>query len=430
MSGDTPVEKHSGVVVLEPLKGSLEGTSDPPLEGGAIYGQGLHGRTIDAGRRSGDDQTLAVELAAAPTSPPWIAWTVPSASASASGARRTVRKVAATDAEARALVRQLSGGPDARDMVAKRFVDSPQSTAKSAFDYELLINQKVLAAYGPRDSARYTTLASKLTWGVSAAERVVGLHVPATGAYYTISTRCSTPLDRMAFADRDVPVLVRDILNSFQRLHAGGLLHGDVKLDNMIHCGKSGSSKRMSGRSGGPVAFRLIDWGATIRLKEDLPKVYLETLSPKNTASPMAWYAWGLGPVIDQTFLVMHTQLYPRTFFTSPSFAAFCASSLASFHRQLISLTAAERERGKKVTLERQVRTTIVRRHGRSFDLYNFGLALAHLAYTFGHAWAPATKTRTLALARRLTHYDHPEFVGDDAATALTFFEKSVLEIP
>jgi hypothetical protein len=407
MSGDS--KEHSGDMVLEPLKESLEG--------GAIYGQGLHGRTIDAGRRSGDDQTLAAELAAAPTSPPWIAWTVPSPSSSVTSASsRTVRKVAATDAEARELVRQLSGGPDARDMVAKRFVDSPQSTAKSAFDYELLINQKVLAAYGPRDSARYTTLASKLTWGT---ERVVGLHVPATGAYYTISTRCSTPLDRMAFADRDVPVLVRDILNSFRRLHAGGLLHGDVKLDNMIHCG----SRRISKSGSSPVAFRLIDWGATIRLKEDLPKVYLETLSPKNTASPMAWYAWGLGPVIDQTFLVMHTQLYPRTFFTSPSFAAFCASSLASFHRQLISLTAAERERGKKVTLERQVRTTIVHRHGRSFDLYNFGLALAHLAYTFGHAWAPATKTRTLALARRLTHYDHPEFVGDDAAAALTFFE-------
>jgi hypothetical protein len=69
---------------------------------------------------------------------------------------------------------------------------------------------------------------------------------------------------------------------------------------------------------------------------------------------------------------------------------------------------------------ELRLRAAVVRRHAFSFDLFNLGVTLAAVACRRRAPLSPATRARALDLARRLTHYDAPDFCGDDARAAVT----------
>jgi hypothetical protein len=362
-------------------------------QGGAALGQGVHGRTIESHEIPGDPDTLYDELRhRSPRSPPWQVWLSDSKSRKS---KRSSSSRPLTDAEADEVVRAVRR---ARGTVAKRMTEPPE------FEYELATLGRIRGAYGS-DADAFTTLGA-----LRFKKRdVAALHVPATGAYFIFSSRCDTPLDRYPFArGADVDRFVVEILESFAKLHAAGFIHGDVKLDNMIHCECEGRDRG----KGDLRAFRLIDWGAATEARTELPKRYLRGDRPRNSASPLAWYAWGLGPILGPIAVVQHARhkglgVMLRSF----EYVRFTAGAIESARRRLAELSLGPGELDG--------RRLVLREHWRSFDLYSFGVVLAVLAHTTRGGAEPRMHERLMDLATALTHYGTPGYCGDDAEAAL-----------
>ena len=238
-------------------------------------------------------------------------------------------------------------------------------------------------------------------------------------AFYMLSRRCDVTLDRYEFRDpAELLEMARDLLDSFARIHAAGVLHADVKLDHMVFCASHSAAPSRR--------FKLIDWGGSVTAAR-LRRLYLGSREPKNTTSPMAWYAWGLGPQLTvKAFALMHARQFARTLLTSLEFARFCEGSLASFTLAIERMEAehgspspSERRRAGLLPAERAVRRAIMDEHSPSFDLYCLGLTLAHRAVSTHAGTAdPGVHARVMGLARALTHYGDAGFLGDDAAEA------------
>ena len=354
---------------------------------------------MDAAAIEGDDDTLYAELmpmlmpsASSSTRPGagWAAWVL---------GRTGVERVALDAARARAIV---AASRTATGHVAKSMHE------RHAFEQEIHTYADVLGAYGVADAARYTTLRPLRIVGIG---RVIGLECGRGGNRYVLSARCETPLDRFTFArPADIDRFVPDVLSAFAKLHAGGMMHADVKLDNMIHCAEE---RR----------FKLIDWGASMRAPDQVMRVYaLNAAPPRNTASPMAWFAYGVGSRLARAvFAYQNGRMHPRGFLTSPDYQRLILGAHSSYRRALDGLLA---EVGGS---EKRARELIVERHWRSFDLYSLGIVLAGIA--IGTVGGGVRRRRLLALAVRLTHYDHPERVCDDAAAALRFWEASAVKM-
>ncbi len=414
----------------------------PSVLGGAVMGQGVHGRTFDAGDTKHDRATLYAELLR------------PEAQACRWELHLAGGRTAECDAgPARAaLIKAVRG---AKGFVAKTFIAASNRTAEEAFALEMEMRGRVLRAYGSDAAAReFTTVTSGLPVSLSlpgrgpSASELVGMRLRrASGTsgedtFYMLSSKCDAPLDRHAFERPDELVeMARDLLDSFARLHAGGVLHADVKLDNMVFCSMSMSGVRARGKGR---RFKLIDWGGSIG-EGELRERYMSTQEPKNTCSPMAWYAWGLGPRLTvKAFMLLHARMFRSEFLTSLEFIRFCASSLESFTHaverieQRVASAAAKGRRGASggdgasaadarwsrrlaghLPAERKVRLAILAEHTRSFDLYNLGLALASLAVSTPAGTLDAdVHARVMRLARSLTHYGDADFAGNDAARA------------
>jgi len=392
--------------------------------GGAVLGQGVHGRTFDAGRTADarDGATLHAELLAPGPQAPGRSWRLTFADG------REVDCDAGPDRQA-----LLSAVRGAHAFVAKTFLGARNRTAEESFGLELEMRARVLEAYGSAAAAReFTTVTSGLPLGSKKSKRskskpsheLVAIRVHGGGppdAFYLLSSKCDVPLDRKAFGSPgELLEMALDMLDSFAMLHAGGVLHADVKLDNMVFC-SSGPGRR----------FKLIDWGGSLGVRE-LRARYMASGEPKNTASPMAWYAWGLGPRLTiKAFMLLHAKMLGAAFVSSLELIRFCASSLESFTHAVERLESAaptagggRRARRAEASLsgllpaQRAVRRAILERHTPSFDLYNLGLALAKLAVTTPAGGDDATRQRVMRLARALTHYGDDDFVGDDAALA------------
>jgi hypothetical protein len=341
---------------------------------GAAYGQGVHGRTIDAGQTR-DTDSLHAALTSAPRVPAWVAYY--------RGKKTPYARHPMSAAAMTALVGVLA---KTTGVVAK------EMRVREAFEVELRTNARVLRAYG-RSAERFTTLRA-FSLGM------VGLFVPATGLHYTLQARCDVPLDRLAFGrPNELDAMVRDLLASFARLHDAGMLHADVKLDNMMLCGRS---------------YKLVDWGAAIPAAE-LRRRYLSQVGsrPKNCLTPLAWFAYGLAPVSLPIFLVRHAMLFGLGT-TSLAFQGLMASALASAQAEIERLEAEHADTGA-------ARDAAMRRHWRSFDLFNLGMAIAHLACSRSGGLKKAVHARLMRLARALTHYD-PPYYCDDAAAALQWY--------
>lgn len=345
-------------------------------KGGAEMGAGKHGRTFDVGRCIDDRHTLYEIIRTKHLdahSGGKNVWTLYLDDQSQVECK--------TRGEQLAVLKTIERS---KGHLAKTFLGASNRSAADAFQMELGIRARVIEAYGGLPGAlQFTTLHSGLNYG---KKMLVGIQVhndEEPDAFYMISTKCDVALDKYPFKDTDeVLEMATDLLDSFEKLHAGNLLHADVKLDNMVHC--SGQGRR----------FRLIDWGGSMSI-DKLTRQYLASKEPRNTASPMAWYTWGMG--IDLTvkaFYIIHARMYPSSFFGSIEFFRFCASSLASFVREI---------------QKEQRRPVLLRRHAKSFDLYNLGLTLAHLAVTTVNTPSDS-KSILMSIARRLTHYSDPNY--------------------
>ena len=418
--------------------------TESSVRGGAVMGQGVHGRTFDAGDvgdagdAGRDRATLYAELLRPEAQA--CRWELHLAGG---------RTVECDAGPARAdLIKAVRG---AKSFVAKTFIAARNRTAEEAFGLEMEMRGRVLRAYGSDDVAReFTTVTSGLPIslpGRGPSSELVGMRlrmpsVPSVRSmpskrsggedtFYMLSSKCDTPLDRHAFErPGELIEMARDVLDSFARLHAGGMLHADVKLDNMVFCSMAGAKARGRRRR-----FKLIDWGGSIG-ESELRDRYMSTQEPKNTCSPMAWYAWGLGPRLTvKAFMLLHARMYRSEFLTSLEFVRFCASSLESFTHAVERIECREHEaRGQRggsggtrwsrrlsglLPAERKVRLALLAEHTRSFDLYNLGLALASLAVsTPAGTLDGAVHARVMRLARSLTHYGDADFAGNDAALA------------
>lgn len=362
--------------------------------GGAVLGQGKHGKTYDA--VSDDPDSLLSELSEPGLrAKTWVAYV--DGKASARGVKCDERKkVAVMEALQRA-----------QKFVAKTFLGASNRTADESFELEMEMRRRVIEAFGgARPAKEYTTVASGMP--VRGVGELVGLRVRAGGrggrdALFMVSSKCQVPLDRYNFSNAaDLVEMAGDILDAFAVIHRGGLIHADVKLDNMVFC-RDGPGRR----------FKLIDWGASMHA-DALVRQYLDGGEPKNTASPMAWYAWGLGRHMTiNAFMLIHARHYIRTFMSSMGFVQFCTDAMVSFS------AAARRMEHDSGMDERRVAREMLNQHVRSFDLYSFGIALAHLAYSSPAASrSPRTRRLLLSVARALTHYNDDNFVGNDAAAA------------
>jgi hypothetical protein len=358
----------------------------PTMKGGRVYGQGLYGRTMDAADIRGDPDTMHAMLSVMPPKDRsrCFAW-------GPDGRKRTALTAAQFDALA-AIVASSSNA------VAKLMHAGPDT--RTVFKNEMHAMALVRGAFGDH-SDRCTTLRSMFIPSPVKGRRaleVAGLETPA--GFYVLSGRCETPLDRFKFTQKNIGAFVRDILFGFSVLHAGGVLHCDVKLDNMIYC----ASERR---------FKLIDWGAsdtTVAVR----KRYMNIQRPKNTSSPFAWFAWGLGPSASIVYMSFHALKHAGDMLGCADYRALILSARDSFE-------AAYKRLSKATPNEGDLRRLVLDRYMQSFDTFSFGFILAHVACNGGRDVPSPLRRRMMTLARRLTHYNDPDFTQDAHEAMLAF---------
>jgi hypothetical protein len=381
------------------------------LHGGGVYGAGAHGETIDVGEIEGDDRTLYAELVAAGPGAELVLYvqgrraskTSKGMSASASGG---LTEVKATAQQAARVLRAVRG---AREMIAKHFFAFSGLTdtkTKTKFMKELETNVKVRRAYG-RDAERFTTLGEL---DVGGGLRLLGLHIRRRIAegedatdYYAFGNRCGPTLggyDWSSASMAEVDALVRQTLDSLARLHAAGMLHNDIHMENLIYCAPS---KR----------FKFIDWGTSAEISEMRSGNDLH----HKPRSPLGWFVMGAGPHTMALAIVKCASPYKSVFLTSLRFQAFIYGAVLSGNRLIARMM---RSSGLD---ELAVRRAIMASMLPSFDLFNLGIGYASIAVRCGDSEA---SERLMKLAERLTHYDDDEtYIGNDAAAALRTWIRS-----
>jgi hypothetical protein len=274
-------------------------------------------------------------------------------------------------------------------MIAKRFEDY------DAFHIEIFMNVRIADAYGRRN-AEMTTIAML---PLDSSHSLCGLTVPMSDGqtyHFSFGQRCSRSGSEVEFDDpASIDHFVRDILKSFAVLHGAKILHGDVKLDNLMYC---------------PLQrrFKLIDWGASVGFR-DAREMFSRMTRPKNMSSPAFWVAWGLddpGSTLGRMLhIAMHAKLGSAVQY-NVEFARICLEAYDSFLRFSVS------EDDLQTTLRGDAFLA-------SYDLYNMGIMLLLLLqYSKAGRAAPVLHAAVLELVRRLMFYDHPQFLGSKGADA------------
>ena len=349
--------------------------------GGKEYGEGRYGKTMDVAHDA-SGQSVYDELLLIPPERrgDCVAWGI-------SG--KDKRPLTAADFEA--VMRLLA---TEKSMVGKRFKDDVISDF-SAFKIELAQMSKVSTALGAHLQRCSTIRSIRLPHrGID----MFGLQTPI--GCYLFTGKCTTPLDRFHFTTSKIDKFVRDILFCFARLHEGRMFHMDVKLDNMIYC-------KTDDR------FKLIDWGNSDDM-DGLLRRYVNQERPRNSGSPFAWLAWGTGPALPIVHAAYMLYWHAYDSFTCGTFQRFTSRMQASFDakkEQLIDAANTGR------VIDDATRRKLLRTYARSFDLFNLGMTLVHLACVYQPRINQTLFACLLDLARRLTHYGDDDFTQDaDAA--------------
>lgn len=359
-----------------------------------IYGQGIHGRVIDVsnGQDRTDKDTFAAYLQEHASDPILMYVLV-------EHKYQMVSVEHGSDVH-RALIRALSKA--SKRLIVKMFVESPKllansSTSEESFSSELRTTLRLRAAFGS-DLQRLTVIRSLDVSGMAVEAFAIGR------VYFMVNGVCASTIDEHTFDSyASVCAAIHQILEAFGTLHRAQLLHSDVKGANMMICESS--------------SFKLIDWGATASF-EEIRQLCMQTRAPRNYASPLAWYAWGItddapdSAVANSIHLVMHAKIVKRrSLFAHAEYQQLTDGAFRSY-RDFLS-RAYRRHNG----LDASVRGEVLRDMLPSFDLYNFGLVVAGFALSVECLDVRERQT-LMDLAVRLTHYAHPEFVGTDANSA------------
>jgi len=111
------------------------------------------------------------------------------------------------------------------------------------------------------------------------------LHKKETTTYHIFSEGCSTQILDVKFDQKLFDKFIKDILEGFDKIHAAGLYHNDVKPDNMIYCGATNR-------------FKIIDWELAAKFSKTPTKYSQSGTTLYN--HPMKFYIGGLPAFISR----------------------------------------------------------------------------------------------------------------------------------
>jgi hypothetical protein len=251
-------------------------------------------------------------------------------------------------------------------LVAKHFRRAG-ATGRDDFMREVLMGARVAAAYeagGGRGAAdRYTTLGATLRFPAAAGRPafpfVGACLIGADGGtrWYSLSRKCDGAVTHVRFDDATLLRLVGEVTESLRLLHGGGLLHADLKADNMVACSLGTRGPR----------FRFIDWEMAIAARDLQAGLFVS----RPCFSPMFWYCWGLPAAGAVAVTLARTAKHaPACARGARTFSAAGAEYHARVGRATLEFEA------HLATVPDMTRADLMRRHWTSFDGFNFGIML------------------------------------------------------
>eukprot|EP00798_Chlamydomonas_sp_ICE-L_P032836 gene32836-biopygen2892 len=230
--------------------------------------------------------------------------------------------------------------------------------------------------------------------------------------FYVFSLRCSmSATSKGISSDADMDKFVRETLENFDVIHRAGIIHGDVKLDNMIYCAKDDR-------------YRLIDWGKTADHADMLARYVDNTRFGfvNNTSSPMAWFCRGLNYAASLVFMTMIVTRHMERVAMCPPMRALVAHAYTSFNLAVRSILGGNPLFKLDKVTYKKLRLDILDRYAQSFDLYDIGLILTAFVCIYDDALSVRMRERALALAFRLVDYGDPSAHLSTARDALRWW--------
>eukprot|EP00798_Chlamydomonas_sp_ICE-L_P012887 gene12887-biopygen12837 len=212
-------------------------------------------------------------------------------------------------------------------------------------------------------------------------------------------------------SDADMDKFVRETLENFDVIHRAGIIHGDVKLDNMIYCAKDDR-------------YRLIDWGKTADHADMLARYVDNTRFGfvNNTSSPMAWFCSGLNYAASLVFMTMIVTRHMERVAMCPPMRALVAHAYTSFNLAVRSILGGNPLFKLDKVTNKKLRLDLLDRYAQSFDLYDIGLILTAFVCIYVDALSVRMRERALALAFRLVDYGDPSAHLSTARDALQWW--------
>jgi serine/threonine protein kinase len=352
--------------------------------GGRRYGEGFKGVTMDAPCLPNDAETACAEIRSVielndDDDDGDLEVTVYGL-----GKRTTEKTYKGRPAQdvARALIRALD-----RSYIVKCF----KPRANKNFFIEIETMRVLERVYGPKKVRDMTTIKPVPLRGMS----VCAVHMSYRGAprkdlKMVFSVRCERTADAVVYDDETCIRLITDVTSSMSVLHRAGMIHGDVKLDNMVQC------------SGG--VFKLIDWEMALDATErGVKRGFVRGTLLRNYASPLAWRLWGLSSGHNSTAAFLLYYAFKQTAW----FVKARGALITDIARVAMAYDRFVMQRDD-VSPSR-----LYDEYVYSFDLFNLGFILLAIARDRSGTLSrltPRVKSFVIDVSRRMTEYDHPEF--------------------
>ena len=361
--------------------------------GGGELGRGVTARTIHVHRpdKPNDTDTFANIIAfnitresRAKAPLPWEIYTL------AKRSDLSVKKVVVKTVAEKKRIAGIFTNAHARNFVAKDF------STKEAFKEELA-NMRIFKSVSPAELEKATTI---LTPEYNSQEGILAIVFPEHSGWFIFSERCDQQVSDMAFSsDADMDKFVRQILENFSFIHRHGMLHGDVKMTNMMYNTDKGR-------------FKLIDWGKSADEKEMVARYVTgkRFVKVNNSSSPMAWMCAGLNYSASLVFMVYVVTRHMEKIAMCPAMRSLVSHAYASFGAAMHERFGGSPLLHMDKVLSQSVRREILREHMYSFDLYDLALIFTSITCTYQGALSKQRCKRVEGLSKGLVGY------GDGAA--------------
>jgi len=298
--------------------------------GGALLGEGAHGKAYNVGRTPRNTDALYKLLLKTPYK---------SISLQTLEQEKPVELTTAKDIHA--FTEFLK---ETKNLIGK-VVKAPQFWQKKSqqreFQDELDVNRMVLKAFGPQ-ADRFLTTQPVQGFRDHAIIGFIGTPSDKKPLLYVIFGHKCNPSYKVEL-DR----FVLDITEALVELESHRLRHNDIKPTNIVRCEDR---------------YKLIDWGATTT---DIPK----RGGGVPMSSPMRYYVGGLSSYLARTFPYIGVEYEYNDWFNT------------NHYQDLFNRIDKEFLEILKVTSNRE---TLFKKYGPSSDLYQLGITVALLQYKEG----------------------------------------------